>query len=81
VEPLEIGGPVRSHGPPDAPSTMTLCGNGNRKKKKQAKDVKAWVKHDSKDEQERSFGIHSAFVMPDGHRAWTSHGEGDEAMT
>jgi hypothetical protein len=59
--------------------TMTLCGNRNQKKKQQAKDVEAWVKRDSKDEGERSFGCRSAFTMEDGHGAWTSHGEGDEA--
>jgi hypothetical protein len=31
---------VQSHGPPDAPNTMTLW-NGNRKKKQLAKDVNA----------------------------------------
>jgi hypothetical protein len=75
---------VRSHGsnrPTDAPGTMTLCGNGNRKKKQQAKDVDAWVKRDSKDEREHLFDCRSAFAMADGHGAWTSHFEGDEATT
>jgi hypothetical protein len=45
---------------------MALCGNRNQKKKQQAKDVEAWVKRDSKDEAERSFGCRSAFTMEDG---------------
>jgi uncharacterized protein YfiM (DUF2279 family) len=72
---------MRSHGPLDAPGKMTLCGNRNRKKKQQAKDVEAWVKRDSKDERERLFGSRSSFAMADGHGAWTSHLEGDEATT
>jgi hypothetical protein len=45
---------VWSHRPLDAPGTMTLCGNRNRKKKRQTKDVEARVKRESKDEWERS---------------------------